>query len=58
MRERVDTRDMSDEILFDVDGPVTTIRALPPDEHPAVRGRELPTGASGDILGVRHAEFR
>ena len=57
-RERVDTRDMSDEILVDVDGPVTTIRVHPPDEHPALRGRALPTGVAGDTLGVRLAEFR
>jgi hypothetical protein len=49
---------MSDEILVDVDEPATTIRMHPPDEHPALRGRELPTGVVGDMLGVRHVEFR
>ena len=49
---------MSDEILIDVDGPVTTVRTHPPDEHPSLGGRELPAGVVGDILGVRLGEFR
>ena len=49
---------MSDEILVDVDGPVTTVRVHPPDEHPALGGRELTSGVVGDILGVRLGEFR
>lgn len=49
---------MSDEILVDVDGSVTTIRLHRPDRLPAPGGRELTNGVAGDILGVRLAEFR
>jgi hypothetical protein len=49
---------MSDAIQLDVDGPVSTIRMHPPDEHPALPDRESPTAVVGDILGVRHPGFR
>jgi len=49
---------MSDETLADVDGLVTTIRLHRPDELPAPGGRELNSGAVGDILSVQLAEFR
>ena len=55
--EHVDTRDMSDEILVDVDGAVTTIGVHGPHEHPAL-GDRPPTGALGDMLGIRYDEFR
>ena len=56
-RERVNTRVMSDEILVDADGPVTTTRLHRTDELPALAGRELTGGVVGDIVGVRLAEF-
>ncbi len=49
---------MSDEIPVDVDGAVTTIRVHGPHEHPALGGPHLPTGALGDMLGIRRDEFR
>ena len=55
--ERVNTRDMSDEVPVDVDGLVTTVRLHRPDELPALGG-ELTGGVVGDLLGVRLAEFR
>jgi hypothetical protein len=55
--ERVNTRDMSEEILDAVNGPFTTIRLHRPEELPTVGGRELTSGVVGDILGDRFAEF-
>jgi len=49
---------VSDEILVDIDGPVTAIRLHQPYEHRTLSGRELISGAAGDILGDPLAEFR